>query len=143
MLKEIHAWWAQNLKHVPAAKKPAWGNNFLGPKPEVEPLSFAVSVVESPETFGVSWGLCSKACLRDDWRETTSSPLFVCRCNKATGPKPSRCRVETISCKLWTAHSPVLTELASQALILLSVAFFLPISTSWTFTSVDRLQGSG
>ena len=99
MLKEIHAWWAQNLKDVSAAKEPAWGNNLLGLKPEVEPFSFVVSVVECPETFGVSWQLCSKARLRDNWRETTSSPLFICGCNNATGPKPRRCRVETISRK--------------------------------------------
>jgi hypothetical protein len=99
MLREIHSWWAQSLKDaVTGASEPAQGHQLLGLQRTLNPMSFEVHLTST----GVSQLLCSQACLHDDWRETGSTQLFVCRCSQ-TGTStlhPSHPRVESIACKL-------------------------------------------
>ncbi|KAH6641083.1 hypothetical protein F5144DRAFT_562477 [Chaetomium tenue] len=89
MLQEIYSWWSQNLKDsaAPQAQK---DDLPLGLQGASNLLSFEVHVVSN----GISRILCSQASLHDDWKETGSVQLFVCRCSP---PTSSHLKVEKIA----------------------------------------------
>jgi len=93
MLREIHSWWAHNLKDaVTATKEPVQDDNPQGTQDTCNPLSFEVHLVSD----GVSQLLCPGASLQDDWRETGSTQLFECRCSQ-TASHRSHPSVENIA----------------------------------------------
>lgn len=98
MLQEIHSWWSQNLKDA-AAPQVQKDDLPLGLQSASDLLSFEVHVTSN----GISQILCSQASLHDDWKETGSVQLFVCRCNQAgtpgRQPTSNHPRVEKIACK--------------------------------------------
>ncbi|EAQ86350.1 hypothetical protein CHGG_07603 [Chaetomium globosum CBS 148.51] len=89
MLQEIYSWWSQNLKDVagPQAQK---DDLSLGLQGASNLLSFEVHLISN----GTPQILCSHASLHDDWKETGSMQLFVCRCSQPTSGHP---RVEKIA----------------------------------------------
>ena len=93
MLKEIHSWWTQNLRDAASARsEPSFRGGSSELQEVVEPILFEVYLVEN----GVSQLLCSRACLHDDWHETASPQLFMCKCAETS---PRHARVENISRK--------------------------------------------
>lgn len=97
MLQEIHSWWTQNLKDAESTRsEPAFREQSSELQGAIEPIYFEVSLI----TDGVSQLLCPRACLHDDWRETASPQLFMCRCAETSlGLGSSHSRVESISRK--------------------------------------------
>ncbi|KAK4114597.1 hypothetical protein N656DRAFT_821227 [Canariomyces notabilis] len=101
MLREIHSWWAQNLKDVAAAprSKPIEtnqpGNSEMSTVLEPNPIVFAVYMLID----GVGQLLCDRACLHEAWKATESTQLFLCRCREVETLRraPEHPKVESIA----------------------------------------------
>lgn len=106
MLREIHSWWAQNLKDSATARSESF-ESAQSLQSDLQ-VSAASGLLESI-TFevqglaidGAAEMLCPKARLHDDWKATGASQLFVCVCNQANAscPGPGRSKVENVTCK--------------------------------------------
>jgi hypothetical protein len=98
MLKKIYSWWLQNLND-PAGPQAQKYDLSLGLQGASNLLSFEVHII-SNDTSQI---LCPQASLHDDWKETESVQLFVCRCSQTgTARRHATCshpRVENIACK--------------------------------------------
>lgn len=98
MLKEIHTWWARNLKEVSTARNdPVQADqDQLGRQGVTSPITFETYI---QVTNGVPQLLCPKTCLHDDWREARSVQLFLCRCGQVTTSRagPAHPRLEAIA----------------------------------------------
>ncbi|KAK4032866.1 hypothetical protein C8A01DRAFT_20122, partial [Parachaetomium inaequale] len=97
MVKEIHAWWLQNLRDATIATViggDVHSDQPLAPRPPTS-LCFEVHLSSGNQ----SQVLCARACPHDDWKDSGTLQLFVCRCSEAenTGQGPRHPRVENIA----------------------------------------------
>ncbi|KAK4247066.1 hypothetical protein C7999DRAFT_14853 [Corynascus novoguineensis] len=93
MLREIHSWWAHNLKGAVKGE----GNPVAQTPPDGLQASRDLASFELYLTSnGTPQSLCPEACLCDDWREVGNTQLFECRCKQNTS-HPNHTRVENIS----------------------------------------------
>lgn len=88
MLREIHVWWAQNLKDATVKAAAA-----ASPDPALA-LAEEESGLVSFEVHGTSQILCPRARLHDEWKEPGATQLFVCACRSAR-----HVAVEDIACE--------------------------------------------
>ncbi|KAK0636135.1 hypothetical protein B0T17DRAFT_481035 [Bombardia bombarda] len=101
MLRDIHSWWSENLKSVAQPDSSIVQSTSTGVVGSVVPTSTSPIVTfEVYEEVDQSLHLlCSHACLHEDWGETGSVQLFVCKCRQAGSLNPGNdhLRIEKIA----------------------------------------------
>lgn len=80
MLRDIHSWWARNLKDTTTASSVPPQQHSDSQLDLVQPrqVTFAVHTVTNEGIQPV----CAKACLHANWAEPESLQLFVCQCQQ-------------------------------------------------------------
>lgn len=144
MIKEIHSWWAQNLRDIATTATTVPSETSQAHEVQLTtssgPGCFAFAFEVYMVTGGVASLLCPEACLHDDRDETGSdlTQLFICRCHQINVPNrtakhPS---VENI-----TRRFPI--DLRTSVVGLRSVTSFtvvFPLSTGRGREVLDSLQ---